>query len=98
MPGQISPGATRIVTELTLATGEHSAPAALAWDGTKWTVLKVRAAKGFGAFFESVSCPVNGKCVVVGRTGAMDNADRRVLEWQRLEVRPDVPGWRLTGG
>ncbi len=60
-----------------MAVGQHGtestgAPAALAWDGRRWTVLKVPGAKGVGAFFESVSCPVNGKCVVVGRTGAME--------------------------
>jgi hypothetical protein len=58
-----------------MAVGEHGTdttvgPAALAWGGSKWKLLKVPGAgKGKAAVFTAVSCPVNGKCVATGETG-----------------------------
>ena len=56
-------------------TAKAGAPAALAWTGSKWTVLKVAGpGAGKAAVFEGVSCPVNGKCVATGRTGKADGS------------------------
>jgi hypothetical protein len=58
-----------------IAVGDHGtvkagAPAALAWTGSKWTVLKVAGpGTGKAAVFGSVSCPVTGKCVTTGLIG-----------------------------
>jgi hypothetical protein len=63
-----------------IAVGDHGtakagAPAALAWTGSKWTVLKVAGpGAGKAAIFASVSCPVNGKCVTTGLTGKADGS------------------------
>lgn len=47
-----------------------AAPAALAWNGSKWTVLKVAGpGAGKAAYFAGISCPVNGKCLTTGATG-----------------------------
>jgi hypothetical protein len=51
-------------------TAKAGAPAALAWTGSKWTVLKVPGpGTGKVADFEGISCPVNGKCVTTGAVG-----------------------------
>ncbi len=56
-------------------TAKAGAPAALAWTGSKWTVLKVAGpGAGKAAVFGSVSCPVNGKCVATGLTGKADGS------------------------
>ena len=56
-------------------TAKTAAPAALAWTGSKWTVLKVAGpGAGKAAAFEDVSCPVNGKCVTTGVTGKADGS------------------------
>jgi hypothetical protein len=61
-----------------IAVGDHGTakagtPAALAWGGSKWTVLKVAGpGTGKAAAFEAISCPVNGKCVTTGLTGKAD--------------------------
>ena len=61
-----------------IAVGGHGtpkagAPAALAWTGSKWTVLKVAGpGQGKAAAFEAISCPVNGKCITTGVTGKAD--------------------------
>ena len=61
-----------------IAVGDHGtaksgSPAALAWNGSKWTVLKVAGpGAGKAAAFEAISCPVNGKCVTTGMTGKAD--------------------------
>jgi hypothetical protein len=58
-----------------IAVGVHgtvktNAPAALAWTGRKWTVLKVAGpGAGKAAYFAGISCPVNGKCLTTGATG-----------------------------
>jgi hypothetical protein len=58
-----------------MAVGAHgtataATPAALAWGGSKWTVLKVAGAgRGKAAVFEGISCPVNSKCLTTGATG-----------------------------
>jgi hypothetical protein len=60
-----------------IAVGEHgsgttSAPAALAWSGSKWKLLSVPGAgKGKTAVFATVSCPLSGWCVATGETGTM---------------------------
>jgi hypothetical protein len=56
-------------------TAKAAAPAALAWTGSKWMLLKV-AGPGVGkaAVFADVSCPVNGKCVTTGTTGKADES------------------------
>ena len=61
-----------------IAAGDHGtdkagSPAALGWNGTKWTVLKA-AGPGTGktAVFDGISCPVNGKCVTSGWVGKLD--------------------------
>jgi hypothetical protein len=63
-----------------IAVGAHGTPksgtpAALGWNGSKWTVLKV-AGPGSGkvAAFEAVSCPVNGRCVTTGVMGKADGS------------------------
>jgi hypothetical protein len=67
-----------------MAVGVHgttktAAPAALAWNGTKWTVLKVPGpGAGKAVLFASVSCPVNGKCVAAGEGGKTGNASAPV--------------------
>ena len=61
-----------------IAVGGHgtenaATPAALAWGGSKWTVLKVPGpGGGKAAFFEDISCPVNGKCVTTGESGKLN--------------------------
>ncbi|TVZ03886.1 hypothetical protein EAS64_15710 [Trebonia kvetii] len=61
-----------------IAVGDHGtaktgAPAALAWTGSKWTVLKVAGpGAGKAAVFVSISCPVGGKCVATGLMGKAD--------------------------
>jgi hypothetical protein len=63
-----------------MAVGEHgtsttSAPAALAWSGSRWKLLPVPGAgKGKAAIFESVSCPVSGVCFAAGETGTMSKS------------------------
>jgi hypothetical protein len=63
-----------------MAVGEHgtsttSAPAALAWSGSKWKLLPVPGAgKGKVAIFESVSCPLSGVCFAAGETGTMSKS------------------------
>jgi hypothetical protein len=63
-----------------IAVGEHSStkagtPAALAWGGSKWTLLKVAGpGAGKAAAFEGISCPVNGKCVNTGLIGKADGS------------------------
>ena len=61
-----------------IAVGDHGTdksgtPAALAWNGSKWTLLKVAGpGTGKAAAFEAVSCPVSGKCMTTGTTGEAD--------------------------
>ena len=56
-------------------TAKTIAPAALAWTGSKWTVLKVAGpGAGKAAVFASVSCPASGKCVTAGTTGKVDGS------------------------
>ena len=56
-------------------TAKTGGPAALAWNGRKWTVLKVAGAgAGKTAVFEGISCPVNGKCVTTGAIGKADGS------------------------
>ena len=61
-----------------IAVGDHGSakaggPAALGWNGSKWTVLKVAGAgTGKTAVFTGISCPVNGKCVTTGFVGKMN--------------------------
>jgi hypothetical protein len=63
-----------------IAVGDHGTaksgtPAALGWNGSKWTVLKVAGpGTGKAAAFEAVSCPVNGKCVTTGVEGKADDS------------------------
>jgi hypothetical protein len=58
-----------------IAVGDHgtnnvNSPGALAWNGAKWTALKV-AGPGTGktATFEGISCPINAQCVTTGQIG-----------------------------
>jgi hypothetical protein len=60
-------------------TAKAGAAAALAWNGVKWSVLKVPGpGAGKAAVFDGVSCPVGGSCVATGEsskvTGATDTA------------------------
>jgi hypothetical protein len=54
-------------------TGKSATPAALGWNGSKWTVLKVAGpGAGKAAAFEAISCPANGKCITTAATGKPD--------------------------
>ena len=61
-----------------IAVGDHGTdksgtPAALAWNGSKWTLLTVTGpGTGKAAAFEAVSCPPNGTCITTGVTGKPD--------------------------
>jgi hypothetical protein len=63
-----------------IAVGDHGtaktvAPAALAWTGSRWSVLKVAGVgAGKAAVFASVSCPASGKCVTAGTTGKVNGS------------------------
>ena len=77
-----------------IAVGAHgsdttAAPAALAWGGSKWTLLKVPGAgTGKAAVFEGVSCPVNGKCVATGQIGTIERVQGHALAAGRVLERP----------
>ena len=65
--------------------------AALTWNGTKWTVIKVPGpGTGNGSIFFGVSCPAAGNCTAIGETGkAADESQQpvcRTLEWGRMET------------
>jgi hypothetical protein len=57
-----------------IAVGAHGnakagTAAALAWNGSKWTVLRVPGpGAGKGAVFDGISCPVNGTCLATGES------------------------------
>ena len=54
-------------------------PAALAWGGTKWTVLKVPGpGDGKAAAFDGISCPVNGQCVTSGEISKANPAPKEI--------------------
>jgi len=73
------PLAIRCIAVGVHGTAKTAAAAALAWNGAKWTVLKVPGAgAGKAALFASVSCPVNGRCVVTGETGKAGSANAAV--------------------
>ena len=63
-----------------IAVGDHGTaksgtPAALGWNGSKWTLLKVAGpGTGKAAAFEAISCPVNGKCLTTGVEGKADGS------------------------
>lgn len=63
-----------------IAVGDHGTakagtPAALAWNGSKWMVLKVAGpGAGKAAAFAAISCPVNGQCVTTGAIGKADGS------------------------
>lgn len=62
--------AVRCVAVGAHGTAKTGAATALAWNGSKWTVLKVPGpGAGKAAVFDSVSCPVNGTCIATGETG-----------------------------
>jgi hypothetical protein len=68
-----------------IAVGAHGnatagAAAALAWGGSKWTVLKVPGpGAGKAAAFDGVSCPVNGTCIATGETGKVSGSTESQL-------------------
>jgi hypothetical protein len=67
--------AVRCIAVGTHGTAKAAAPAALAWNGSKWTVLKVAGpGTGKAAYFAGISCPVNGKCLTTGATGKPDGS------------------------
>ncbi len=67
--------AVRCIAVGTHGTDKAAAPASLAWNGRKWTVLKVAGpGAGMGAYFAGISCPVNGKCLATGATGKRDES------------------------
>ena len=60
-------------------TAKTAAPAALGWNGAKWTMIKVPGpAAGKAAIFASVSCPVYGRCVASGESGTAGSANGQV--------------------
>jgi hypothetical protein len=67
--------AARCIAAGAQGTDKAAAPAALAWNGSKWTVLKVPGpGSGKAAFFEGISCPVNGRCVTTGEEGKVNGS------------------------
>jgi hypothetical protein len=61
-------------------TAKTGAPAALAWNGSKWTVLKVPGpSAGRAAVFDGVSCPVSGTCIATGETGKVGGSTESQL-------------------
>jgi hypothetical protein len=73
------PLATRCIAVGVHGTAKTAAPAALAWNGAKWTVLKVPGpGAGKAALFASLSCPVNGRCVATGESGKTGNTSAPV--------------------
>src|SRR5262249_41502870 len=73
------PLAIRCIAVGVHGTTKTAAPAALAWNGARWTALKVPGpGAGKAALFASVSCPVNGRCVATGEGGKAGNANAPV--------------------
>jgi hypothetical protein len=60
---------TSCVTAGGFDTARTSAPAALTWNGTKWTVTKVPY-PGKASIFFGLSCPALGNCTAIGTIGA----------------------------
>jgi hypothetical protein len=72
--------AVRCIAVGTHGTASTAAPAALAWGGSKWTLLKVPGAgTGKLAAFTGVSCPINGNCVATGEIGTVATSKVEVL-------------------